>query len=339
MKKIEDCSYEKLLKHKKTNQIAATTLTSILSFLVVALKNPFIMPSIWFTLKSYDFTKRKIEKTMAETDEDIKLLYDIYKEILENTYKTISSLDASNSMDIYSYFCSMFNYGCFSYDLNTNHPLDMSVLKSNTFGETLVLNGHGVCRHLAVFLQRVYTKLGYESDVVVGHSNRINLNELSDYVEFCKKQPSLTSEEIKKILITEHLNLGKFASKNYERKQKFSNHAITRVNCDGTTLILDPMNDCVMCSVIEDIFYCPASEESLVFVLDGELSSKYNKSYNIQMIKEYECLEPIHMILSYFASNIKASQAYDVFEKFHKDNLPALEEAENLTQKVLQKKY
>lgn len=38
MKKIEDCSYVELLKRKKTNQIAATTLTSILSFLVVALK-------------------------------------------------------------------------------------------------------------------------------------------------------------------------------------------------------------------------------------------------------------------------------------------------------------
>lgn len=94
-----------------------------------------------------------------------------------------------------------------------------------------------------------------------------------------------------------------------------------------------------MCSVIEDIFYCPASEEGLVFVLDRDFSSKYNKSYDIQMIKAYECLDPAHILLSYFASNIKARQAYDVFEKFHKDNLPALEEAENLTQKVLQKKY
>lgn len=339
MKKIDECSYEELLKHKKTNQIAATTLTSILSFLVIALKNPFIMPSIWFVLNSYDSTKKRIEKTMAETDEDVKLLYDIYKEILENTSKTISSLDASNPLDIYSYFCSMFNYGCFSYDLNTNHPLDMSVLKSSTFGETLMLNGHGVCRHLAVFLQRLYTKLGYESDTAVGHSNKIDLNELSDYVEFCKKQTSLTSEEIKKILITEHLNPGRFASKNYKRQQKFSNHVITRVNYDGTTLITDPMNSCIMCSVIEDIFCCPASEEGLVFVLDRDFSSKYNEFSGIQTIREYECPDPGQMLFSYFASSIKAKQANDVFEKFHKDNLPALEEAENLTQKVLQKKY
>ena len=35
----------------------------------------------------------------------------------------------------------------------------------------------------------------------------------------------------------------------------------------------------------------------------------------------------------------KAKEAKSTFDTFHKDNLPALEEAENLTKKILKKKY
>lgn len=340
MEKIDNFSYEELLKQKRNNQVTTATLTSVLSFLVIALRNAFFLPSIWFVLRNYTNSKKEIEQTMAETDADVKLLYGIYKEILENTYKTINTLDASNPVDVYSYFCSMFKHGCFSYDFNNTHPLKILPLKDITLGKTLSLNGHGVCRHISVFLQELYLKFGYESDIAIGHINEISTETLYEYVEFCKNQTGVTREEIDKKFIIDFLHPGIFSNKFYKKNQKYSNHAVPRVNFDGMTLMTDPIHSCILYSVIADIFFCPKSFDSGVsFVLNRNYTSSYNKFLNIQEIKEHEQSSLFKIYFASEAAEFKAKQAGDVFDAFHKDNLPALEEAENLTQKVLQKKY
>lgn len=106
------------------------------------------------------------------------------------------------------------------------------------------------------------------------------------------------------------------------------------------TLMTDPIHSCILYSVIADIFFCPKSFDSGVsFVLNRNYTSSYNKFLNIQEIKEHEQSSLFKIYFASEAAEFKAEQAGDVFDAFHKDNLPALEEAENLTQKVLQKKY
>lgn len=175
MKKIdENTSYEELLKQKQICMVELGALCVATSVLTTILRNP--APFIPFLGITHELTSKmkKIENTMSENDEDIKAIKIIYDEILENTIKEFKKFELNNPIETYQLFDSMFRYGSFSYDLNCSHPLKMSFIKSVAMEKILFLNGHGVCRHLAVFLNKIYESLGYESDIISGHLNTTN---------------------------------------------------------------------------------------------------------------------------------------------------------------------
>lgn len=193
MKKIdENTSYEELLKQKRIGRFELGALCVATSVLTTILRNP--APFIPFLGISYKLANKEseIEIIMAENDEDIKAIKIIYDEILENTIKEFKKFELNNPIETYQLFDSMFRYGSFSYDLNCSHPLKMSFIKSVAMEKILFLNGHGVCRHLAVFLNKIYESLGYESDIISGHLNTTNQKCFDAFFNECSKT-TLTS--------------------------------------------------------------------------------------------------------------------------------------------------
>ena len=338
MKIIDDnASYEELLKQKRANRFKLGALCVATSALTVLLKNP--APFIPFLGLTYHFgnNEYKIEKTMAENDDDIKTIKIIYNEILENTIREFRKFEPNNPIETYQLFDSMFRYGSFSYDLNYRHPLKMSFVKSIAMDETLFLNGHGVCRHLAVFLNKIYESLGYESDIVSGHLNTTNQKDFEDFLDECIEFP-LTSEETSKRLITKYLKPGIFSKLNYKKREGYHNHALPRVNFDSMTILTDPSTRNIFGSVLGDVCLTISPPSNYVFVINRSST----KSYGIDPIREYTeyakyQLDVINLAITKGMQKVK--EAESSFESFNKDNSPALEEAENLTQRVLKKKY
>ena len=105
MKKIdENTSYEELLKQKQIVRFELGIFCVATSVLTTILKNP--APLIPFLGITYELTSKenKIEKTMAENDEDIKAMRIIYNEILENTIKEFKKFELNNPIEIYQFF-------------------------------------------------------------------------------------------------------------------------------------------------------------------------------------------------------------------------------------------
>ena len=341
MKKIDNYSYEELLKQKRIGRFELGALCVATSVLTTILRNP--APFIPFLGISYKLANKEaeIEIIMAENDEDIKAIEIIYDEILENTIKEFKKFELNNPIETYQLFDSMFRYGSFSYDLNCSHPLKMSFIKSVAMEKILFLNGHGVCRHLAVFLNKIYESLGYESDIISGHLNTTNQKCFDAFFNECSKT-TLTSEEMNKKLITKYLRPGIFSKLNYEKNKGYSNHALPRVNFDSMTILTDPSTQNIFGFVLGDVCLTISPPSNSVFVMNRSTTKSFNDFYGIDPIREYTeyTKYKLDVINSAITEGLnKAKEAKSTFDTFHKDNLPALEEAENLTKKILKKKY
>lgn len=338
MKKIDDYSYEELLKQKQICMIELGALCVATSVLTTILRNP--APFIPFLGIAYKLVskKDKIENTMSENDEDIKAIKIIYDEILENTIKEFKKFELNNPIETYQFFDSMFRYGSFSYDLNCSHPLKMSIIKSIAMEKILFLNGHGICRHSAVFLNKIYESLGYESDIASGHLNTTNQKDFDAFLDECSEFP-LPREEISKKLITKYLKQGIFSTLNYEKMKGYYNHALPRVNFDSMTILTDPSTQNIFGFVLGDVCLTISPPSNSVFVINRSATKNFNDYYEIEPIREYTEYQ-LDVINSAIIEGLnKAKEAKSTFDTFHKDNLPALEEAEDLTKKILKKKY
>lgn len=338
MKKIdENTSYEELLKQKTIGRFELGTLCVATSVLTTILRNPSpFIPFLGITYKLIN-KETEIEKIMAENDEDIKAIKIIYDEILGNTIKEFKKFELNNPIEAYQLFDAMFRYGSFSYDLNCSHPLKMSIIKSLATEEILFLNGHGVCRHLAVFLNKIYESLGYESDIVSGHLNTTNQKCFDAFLNECSKT-TLTSEEMNKKLITKYLRPGIFSKLNYEKSKGYFNHALPRVNFESMTILTDPSTENIFGSILDDICLT-ILPTNIIFVINRSTTKNFNDYYEIEPIREYTEYQ-LDVINSAIVEGLnKAKEAKSTFDSFHKDNLPALEEAENLMKKILKKKY
>ena len=339
MKKIdENTSYEELLKQKQICMVELGALCVATSVLTTILRNP--APFIPFLGITHELTSKmkKIENTMSENDEDIKAIKIIYDEILENTIKEFKKFELNNPIETYQFFDYIFRHGYFSYDMNYYHPLKMSELKTLTMEEILFLNGHGVCRHVATFLNKIYESFEYDSNIALGHLNTIDSEKLHKFMDICKQNPTFTSEEINKKLIIEYLKPQIFTKLNYKKSGGYSNHALIRVNFESMTLLTDPATENIFYSVMNDIYQAISTSEN-IFLLNREITKSYYEEIKSKDIFEYEDykLEKINSAITEGLN--KAKEAKSTFDTIHKDNLPALEEAENLTRKILKKKY
>lgn len=226
---------------------------------------------------------------------------------------------------LFIFFCEMYNNGYLSYDLNNKHFIKFPYYKDFELRCALTLNGHGVCRHISIFLKEFYKKLGYESDVVYGFMKEINADDFRRINELPANDKDVAKTIAKTISNLKDIKLNLLFS-----KFRYLNHAVTRVNFDDMTLLTDASNSMMLFPKLKDVFYSSPSFK-LLFILDEDAKKK-----EIEEKYEYNYEKLLFQILE---STLKYKREKDLFKNFHKDNLDMLEEAESLTQKVLEKKY
>lgn len=100
----------------------------------------------------------------------------------------------------------------------------------------------------------------------------------------------------------------------------------------------DPTCSSVFYTVATDI-YLSLPVSICTFVLDRKRTNFYTDIIGIKNIEEKLEPDSDRILSQILKSGIKFLNKEDVVHSFHKDNLDMLEEAENLTQKVLVKKY
>lgn len=325
MKDFNEMTYDELIKVRKNNNLRTGILSGSSALLMFLTINPLYLLSIVCFIASNNLSKSALSGEIAKKDEDIKLINTICDEIINNIVKFANTLEVKNPLDAFYFFCEMYNNGYLSYDLNNKHFIKFPYYKDFELRCALTLNGHGVCRHISIFLKEFYKKLGYESDVVYGFMKEINaddfrrINELSANDKDVAKTIAKTISNLKDIKL--NLLFSKF---------RYLNHAVTRVNFDDMTLLTDASNSMMLFPKLKDVFYSSPSFK-LLFILDEDAKKK-----EIEEKYEYNYEKLLFQILE---STLKYKREKDLFKNFHKDNLDMLEEAESLTQKVLEKKY
>lgn len=325
MKSFNEMTYDELIKVRKNNNLRTGILSGSSALLMLLTINPLYLLSIVCFIASNNLSKSALSGEIAKKDEDIKLINTICDEIINNIVKFANTLEVKNPLDAFYFFCEMYNNGYLSYDLNNKHFMKFPYYKDFELRSALTLNGHGVCRHISTFLKEFYKKLGYESDVVYGFMKEINADDFRRINELPANDKDVAKTIAKTISNLKDIKLNLLFS-----KFRYLNHAVTRVNFDDMTLLTDASNSMMLFPKLKDVFYSSPSFK-LLFILDEDAKKK-----EIEEKYEYNYEKLLFQILE---STLKYKREKDLFKNFHKDNLDMLEEAESLTQKVLEKKY
>lgn len=325
MKDFNEMTYDELIKVRKNNNLRTGILSGSSALLMFLTINPLYLLSIVCFIASNNLSKSALSGEIAKKDEDIKLINTICDEIINNIVKFANILEVKNPLDAFYFFCEMYNNGYLSYDLNNKHFIKFPYYKDFELRSALTLNGHGVCRHISTFLKEFYKKLGYESDVVYGFMKEINADDFRRINELPANDKDVAKTIAKTISNLKDIKLNLLFS-----KFRYLNHAVTRVNFDDMTLLTDASNSMMLFPKLKDVFYSSPSFK-LLFILDEDAKKK-----EIEEKYEYNYEKLLFQILE---SALKYKRENDLFKNFHKDNLDMLEEAESLTQKVLEKKY
>lgn len=325
MKNFNEMTYDELIKVRKNNNLRTGILSGSSALLMFLTINPLYLLSIVCFIASNNLSKSALSDEIAKKDEDIKLINTICDEIINNIVKFANTLEVKNPLDAFYFFCEMYNNGYLSYDLNNKHFIKFPYYKDFELRCALTLNGHGVCRHISTFLKEFYKKLGYESDVVYGFMKEINADDFRRINELPANDKDVAKTIAKTISNLKDIKLNLLFS-----KFRYLNHAVTRVNFDDMTLLTDASNSMMLFPKLKDVFYSSPSFK-LLFILDEDAKKK-----EIEEKYEYNYEKLLFQILE---STLKYKREKDLFKNFHKDNLDMLEEAESLTQKVLEKKY
>lgn len=325
MKDFNEMTYDELIKVRKNNNLRTGILSGSSALLMFLTINPLYLLSIVCFIASNNLSKSALSGEIAKKDEDIKLINTICDEIINNIVKFANTLEVKNPLDAFYFFCEMYNNGYLSYDLNNKHFIKFPYYKDFELRCALTLNGHGVCRHISIFLKEFYKKLGYESDVVYGFMKEINADDFRRINELPTNDKDVAKTIAKTISNLKDIKLNLLFS-----KFRYLNHAVTRVNFDDMTLLTDASNSMMLFPKLKDVFYSSPSFK-LLFILDEDAKKK-----EIEEKYKYNYEKLLFQILE---STLKYKREKDLFKNFHKDNLDMLEEAESLTQKVLEKKY
>lgn len=311
------------------------------------LKNPF-QKNIYRVTSS---KKADIQKSNRE-------LENVYNTLLFHTIDTLKQLDATDILDIWVIVNLMCQNGCFSYNrnewndcLSNNSSKSLEILVKHK----LFLNGHGVCRHISMLLQKIYYMMGYESDVCLGFFNILESKEqkeqimkIMEVLSSFKLSSGMREKVVKAVSATNIRNehMKKITSLGSIRE---GNHLISRANFNGATLMLDAYNGEIYTQATRDLFLpqdCGFSkllrdERDICFMPYIKQNNHICDEFGIQKISEnYDYPESLFdKEIKLARRNYGCIEAVDTYKDFHKTHLNELYELESHLQKVLRKKY
>ena len=350
MKKINDYSYEELLELKK--KLKGSTIAIEGASLLGGI---YIAPELAVFLLSflpYLFLKDDLESKIVQKDPDIVAIKEIYEEYIKSLINLASDMNVKNPLDIYFLIYFMYDYGIFSYDKLDHYEVNSYLIEKEIMGP-LALNGHGVCRHISILLQKVYSMMGYESDVCLGFFNILESQEQKEKIMKVMealssfKLPSGMREKIVKVVSATNIRDEHMKKITSLRSIREGNHLISRANFNGATLMLDVYNGEIYTQAARDLFLPKDCGFSQILRDDRIMSfMPYQKNLvsdelGVQKISEnYDYPESLFdKDINLARRNYGCIEALDAYKQFHKAHLNELTELENHLQKALKKKY
>ena len=196
-------------------------------------------------------------------NKNIKEITNLYNEFIINYNKLNKTFELSNPIEIYT----MFNYLLRNGYLSVNKEFEFSKENVKDIRDIMgvnVINGQGVCRHIAPMFTDILNNFGIESCQLGVYSRGVNLNVLNvnvlDYQKYTKDYliawaKTYIPDEIaykhmvdliNKLIDEEHLNIeivpAVIEDKNPIFKQ-LGNHTMTLAYKDGKSYYLDPSLD------------------------------------------------------------------------------------------------
>ena len=277
------------------------------------LKNPF-QKNIYRVTSS---KKADIQKCDHE-------LENVYNALLFHTIDTIKQLGATDILDIWVIVNLMCQNGCFSYNKNewndcfsNNSPKSLEILVKHKF----FLNGHGVCRHASVFLQKIYSLLGYDSSIMIGFFNSIFNSK-----DTIKTKPH---DEAKRY-IEEYFSNRKNSIRDIEFQQDFrsieistGNHMVTSVNAEDKTYLFDLTQHIAYTTLYPDILHTDWNYFFIPYKKITEKKVKEKIYTTIPKIKIYEYangtdLNGIESLEQNYKDYLKQVRLYSTFYEKNK---------------------
>lgn len=350
MKKIDDYSYEELLELKK--KIVGSTIAMEGASLLGGI---YIAPELAVFLLSflpYIFLKDDLESKIVQKDHDIVAIKEIYEEYIKSLINLASDMNVKNPLDIYFMIYFMYDYGMFSYDKLDHYEVNSYLIEKEIMGP-IALNGHGVCRHISMLLQKVYSMMGYESDTCLGFFNILESQEQKEQIMKIMevlssfKLPSGIREKIVKVVSAANIR-GEYMKNNTSLGSiREGNHLITRANFNGATLMLDVCNGEIYTQATRDLFLPKDCGFSKILRDDRIISfMPYQKNFisdklGVQKINEnYDYPESLFdKEIKFARRNYSSIKSLDAYKQFHKTHLNELNELESHLQNTLKKKY
>ncbi len=280
--------------------------------------------------------QKNLYRVTSSKKADIKRYNDelenIYNAIISHTVATLKQLKANDILDIWVVVSLMCQNGCFSYNKNEwNERLSNKV--PNRSLEILVkhkffLNGHGVCRHGSVFLQKIYSLLGYDSSVMIGFLNCIpngedllktkSHSEAKQYIEeyFSVRKSSITEIELQCDVRSIDISAG--------------NHMVTSVNTTDKTYLFDLAQHAVYTTFYPDLleanwlhFFIPYEK-----ITKKEVKDKIYTSFPQIQIYDYASRTDLNEVESLEQNYKEYLEQIDLYTTFYEANKDILEIAE-----------
>lgn len=280
-----------------------------------------------FQTNLYHVTKSKKAGIKKYNDE----LENIYNAIIFNTIDTLKQLKSTDVLDIWVVVSLMCQNGCFSYnknewndDLSGELPKNLEILVKHK----LFLNGHGVCRHASIFLQKIYSLLGYDSSVMIGF-----LNQIPDSKDLLKAKTHVQAKQY----IEDFFSYRESDHFDFELQYEFrgmciinGNHMVTSVNTKDKTFLFDLIHH-----VIYSAFYPDLLEANWFhfFIPYEKITKKAvkNKLYtSIPRVKIYSYasktdLNGIESLEQHYKEYLEQVDLYTTFYERNKDILEVAE--------------
>ncbi len=294
--------------------------------------NKLWLCSIFSSLYCYLSCKYSFEDKAYEVKEVEKL----YDEFINNYSKINEMFNLNDPMEIYK----MFNYLLYKGYLSRNKSFNFSfkdVCDVGSIRGANVINGNGVCRHIAPMLKDIYNASGVESYVLPVYQRKWNTQVI--FVD-----ESLTLEEkdhIEKMLyeFKEYRELVDFfeiyysgrvvvekqflESDSYERS--CGNHVINMVIYKGQKCFVDPTQGRVYNYSLERSVLFDKYDDKIDICLSR--FEEYNKKVSFERIRSKLLLPTLgyegnlsSKIISMVDDNL------DIFEKFYRENSSLYEE-------------
>lgn len=351
MKKFKDYSYEELLELKKKlkGSTIAIEAASLSGGIYIAPELAVFLLSFWL----YPFLSDSLEKKIVQKDPDIIAIKEIYEEYIKSLINLASDMNVKNPLDIYYLIYFMYDSGIFSYDKIDNYKVRSYLIQKEIMGP-LALNGHGVCRHISALLQKLYSMMGYESDVCLGFFNVLESQEQKEQIiKIMETASSFKLSSSMREKVVKGVSAANIKSEYMKKISsltsiKAGNHLITRANFNGATLMLDAYNGEIYTQATRDLFLPKNCGYSKLLKDDHIISfMPYQKNFfisdvlGIQKIREnYDYPESLFdKEIRLARRNYGGIEALDTYKSFYKTHLNELNELESHLQNTLKKKY